>query len=77
MKILLDVSELCDEQKQLIKKLLYGNKSQVTLNVDNDMELATPSQVKYLRGLKYDGDPGLLTKNEASRKIKELKGEGV
>ena len=50
--------------------------SQTNLVDEDSVELATPGQVKYLRRLKYDGDPRLLTKFEASKKIKELTGEG-
>ena len=38
------------------------------------VDMATPGQVKYLRDLKFDGDPTKLTKQEASAKIKELGG---
>lgn len=39
-----------------------------------DEEMATPGQIKFLRGLRYDGDPAKLTKRQASEKIKELQG---
>lgn len=43
-------------------------------NIDEGVDMATPGQIKYLRGLNYDGDPSKLSKKDASAKIKELGG---
>jgi len=80
LKLLVQYDELSnDEKKRLLDRMkseLEKPVNQSTLSGSSESaELATPGQIKYLRGLKYDGDPTVLTKFEASKKIKELTGE--
>lgn len=45
-----------------------------TNSVGNKDKPATEKQIKYLKYLKFNGNPELLTQKEASDKIKELGG---
>ena len=79
-----DIKQIIDVAKLINKTFPSTNFSSVSpssldskqSNFSNDIiiDMATGKQQSYLKKLGYEDDPSILTKKEASDKIKELGG---